>query len=155
MTVQLDKPTILFLSTSSGPGGAERVISTLAAMLNQERIRIIIGLFRPGWLQTECQRLGVETRVIPLAWPLHLKWFLECFRLIRREKVALIHAHEFSAIAYGWIVSRFTNIPLVGTVHGKNYFGKKHAVVWLIEWSPAQRDLLPYQRISNDLSKAK
>lgn len=85
----------------------------------------MVGLFRPGWLQTECERLKVETIVMPLWGPLHLGWFLDCLRLIRRERVALIHAHEFSAIVYGWIVSRLTLIPFIGTIHGKNYFWQK------------------------------
>jgi len=42
------KQTMLLLSTSSGPGGAERVISTLAAALNNDGFRVIVGIFRPG-----------------------------------------------------------------------------------------------------------
>jgi glycosyltransferase involved in cell wall biosynthesis len=125
MTPEVEKLTVLCLSTSSGPGGAERVISVLSEALNQDGMRFIVGLFRPGWLQTECQRLGVETRVIPLAWPLHLKWFLDCLRLVRHENIGLIHAHEFSAIVYGWLVSRLAGVPFVGTIHGKNYFWEK------------------------------
>ncbi|MCS6305653.1 MAG: glycosyltransferase family 4 protein [Nitrospira sp.] len=125
MSTQLPKQTILHLSTTSGPGGAERVISSLSASLNTEGRRVMVGLFRPGWLQTECERLGVETIIMPLSGPLHLGWFLNCLRLIRRERVALIHAHEFSAIVYGWIVSRLARIPFIGTIHGKNYFWEK------------------------------
>lgn len=125
MSTQPPKQTVLHLSTTSGPGGAERVISSLSASLNTGRRRVVVGLFRPGWLQTECERLGVETIIMPLSWPLHLGWFLNCLRLIRRERVALIHAHEFSAIVYGWIVSRLARIPFIGTIHGKNYFWEK------------------------------
>lgn len=125
MSPQPLKQTILHLSTTSGPGGAERVISSLAASLNRGPRRAIVGLFRPGWLQTECERLGVETIIMPLSGPLHFGWFLDCLRLIRREQVALIHAHEFSAIVYGWLVSRIARIPFIGTIHGKNYFWEK------------------------------
>jgi len=125
MTSGSEKRTVLFLSTSSGPGGAERVISTLAASLNQDSMRVVVGLFRPGWLQAECERLLVKTRVIPLEGPLHLRWFVECLRLVHRENISLIHAHEFSAILYGWLVSRLAGVPFVGTIHGKNYFWEK------------------------------
>lgn len=125
MSSQPSKQTILHLSTTSGPGGAERVISSLSETLNTGERRVGVGLFRPGWLQTECERLGVETIIMPLSGPLHLGWFLDCLRLTRREQVALIHAHEFSAIAYGWIISRITRIPFIGTIHGKNYFWEK------------------------------
>src|SRR4051794_16272092 len=121
MTVKKTKPTVLVLSTSSGPGGAERVISTLSSVLNRDDFRVIVVLFRPGWLQTECERLGVTTHVIPLDGPLHAKWFVHCFQLIRRENVRLIHAHEFSAMMCAWVLSVLARVPLVGTIHGKNY----------------------------------
>jgi glycosyltransferase involved in cell wall biosynthesis len=120
-----DKQTILIVTTSYGPGGAERMIATLSSALNQDQYRIIVGLSRPGWLQDECRRLNVETRAIPLEGSFHIQWFKTCFELIRAEKVVLIHAHEFSAIVYGWIVARLAGVPFVGTVHGKNYFWEK------------------------------
>ena len=101
------------------------MISTLTAALNRDQFRIIVGLFRPGWLQVECEVLGVKTFVMPLAGPLKLQWFRACLRLLRRERVALIHAHEFSAILCGWIVATLAGVPFVATVHGKNYFWEK------------------------------
>ena len=81
------------------------MISTLTAALNQGQFRIIVGLFRSGWLQAECEALGVRTCVMPLAGRFNLQWFRACLRLLRKEQVALIHAHEFSAILCGWIVA--------------------------------------------------
>ncbi|OQW62567.1 MAG: hypothetical protein BVN29_19400 [Nitrospira sp. ST-bin5] len=125
MTAGEHKTTVLHLSTSSGPGGAERMISTLAAALNQGQVRVIVGLFRSGWLQAECEQFGVRTIVIPIAGVLGLQWFLGYWGLIRKERVALIHAHEFSAIILGWMLAKMAGVPLVATVHGKNYFWEK------------------------------
>ncbi len=101
------------------------MISTLTAALNQGQFRIIVGLFRPGWLQAECEALGVRTTVMPLAGRFNFQWFSACLRLVRKERVALIHAHEFSAILCGWIVATLAGVPFVATVHGKNYFWEK------------------------------
>jgi glycosyltransferase involved in cell wall biosynthesis len=76
-------------------------------------------------LQAECERFGVRTIVIPIAGVLGLQWFLEYWDLIRKERVALIHAHEFSAIVCGWMLAKMAGVPLVATVHGKNYFWEK------------------------------
>lgn len=119
------KTTVLHLSTSSVTGGAERMISTLAAALNQGQFRVIVGMFWPGWLQTECETFGVKTYVMPLGGCFNLQWFRACLRLVRRERVGLIHAHEFSAILCGWIVATMAGVPFVATVHGKNYFWEK------------------------------
>ena len=62
---------------------------------------------------------------MPLAGRFNLQWFRACLRLLRKERVALIHAHEFSAILCGWIMAKLAGIPLVATVHGKNYFSEK------------------------------
>ena len=64
----------------------ERMITTLSSALNQDQYRVIVGLSRPGWLQDECRRLNVETRVIPLRGPFHVQWLKTCFDLIRSEK---------------------------------------------------------------------
>lgn len=101
------------------------MVAALSATLNQDQFRVLVGISLPGWLQNECERLKVETRGIPLAGAFHVQWFKTCFHLLRNEKVALIHAHEFGAILYGWIIARLTSVPFIGTIHGKNYFWEK------------------------------
>ena len=101
------------------------MISMLTAALNQGQFRIMVGLFRPGWLQTECETRGVKTCVMPLGGRFNLQWFRACRRLLHKEQVVLIHAHEFSAILCGWIVAMLAGVPFVATVHGKNYFWEK------------------------------
>lgn len=117
--------TILFVSTSSGPGGAERVISNLAASLDPDRFRAILCLFSPGWLQERCKSRDVRTHVIPTHGMMDWRWALQFKRLLRQEQVDLIHAHEFDANVQGTFVAAMCGIPLVATVHGKNYFWEK------------------------------
>lgn len=117
--------TVLFLSSSSGPGGAERVLSKLAMSLDRKRYRPIVGLFRPGWLQEQCEGHGVETRILPHPGYFDLSGVYKCFRLVRQEGVALIHSHEFDANVHGAMVARLSGIPQVATVHGKNYYWER------------------------------
>lgn len=117
--------TILFLSTSSGPGGAERVISNLATSLDPARYRTVLCLFRPGWLQERSQSRGVPTYIIPTHGMTDWCWALRFKRLLEQEKVDLIHAHEFDANTQGALVAALAGIPIVATVHGKNYFWEK------------------------------
>ncbi|MBA5874300.1 MAG: glycosyltransferase [Nitrospira sp. CR1.2] len=117
--------TILYLSTSSGPGGAERVISNLSASLDPARYRAILCLFRPGWIQAHTEGLGVRTHVIPTHGMFDWRWMLRFKYLLKDEHVDLIHAHEFDANVQGTFVAALTGIPLVATVHGKNYFWEK------------------------------
>lgn len=101
------------------------MISSLACSLDEMGFRVIVGLFRPGWLKEQCESSGISVRVLPIRGALGWKWFRDCARLVRHEKICLIHAHEFSAIVYGWIIARLAGLPFVGTIHGKNYFWEK------------------------------
>lgn len=117
--------TILFLSTSSGPGGAERVINNLAASLDPQRYRAVLCLFRPGWLQDRSESRGIRTFIIPTHGMTDWRWAIQFKRLLRQEQVDLIHAHEFDANVQGTFVAALTGLPLVATVHGKNYFWER------------------------------
>ncbi|MCW5787605.1 MAG: glycosyltransferase family 4 protein [Nitrospira sp.] len=117
--------TILFLSTSSGPGGAERVISNLAASLDPRRYRAILCLFRPGWLKERSESCGIRTFVLPTQGMTDWRWAIQFKRLLRQEQVDVIHAHEFDANVQGACVAALSGIPLVATVHGKNYYWER------------------------------
>jgi glycosyltransferase involved in cell wall biosynthesis len=53
------------------------------------------------------------------------RWAIQFKRLLRQEQVDLIHAHEFDANVQGTFVAALTGLPLVATVHGKNYFWER------------------------------
>ena len=95
--------TILFLSTSSGPGGAERVISNLATSLDPARYRAVLCLFRQGWIQERSESRGVRTHIIPTCGMTDWRWALRFRRLLDEEHVDLIHAHEFDANVQGGV----------------------------------------------------
>jgi len=121
------KRTVLFFSTSSGPGGAERVVSNLAAALDPDLFRPLVCLFRPGWLKDQCEYAGIPTYVIPNKGVFDYSWISRFLRLLREERVAIIHAHEFDAIVHGTMVACFTRTPIVATIHGKHYFWEKRS----------------------------
>jgi glycosyltransferase involved in cell wall biosynthesis len=114
--------TVLQLSSSSGPGGAEAVVASLASGLDRSRYRSVVCLFRNGWLRERCERLGVETQVMPMNGMLDLGWLRRFRRLLREREVSVIHAHEFGANTYGTLAGRLAGVPVVATVHGRSYY---------------------------------
>ena len=121
------KRTILFFSTGSGPGGAERLVNKLAVGFNSHPFRSLVCLFRPGWVQQQCENDGISTAVIPNKGPFDVIWLTRFLALIRRERVDLIHAHEFDAIVHGTLAAIIARIPIVATIHGKNYYWERAA----------------------------
>lgn len=139
--------TILYLSTSSGPGGAERVINNLTASLNPERFRAILCLFRPGWLQERSESCGIRTFILPTHGMTDWRWALRFRQLLDEEHVDLIHAHEFDANVQGAFVAAISGIPLVATVHGKHYFWENGGAALRIDGSVGKRPWWRFQRI--------
>ena len=97
--------TILYLSTSSGPGGAERVISNLSASLDPARYRAILCLFRPGWIQEHTENRGVRTYVIPTQGMFDWRWVLRVKRLRPLWEALIRHANA-DPVRIPWLENR-------------------------------------------------
>lgn len=121
-TVGAKPLTVLHLSSSSGPGGAETVVAGVASGLDPARYRSVVCLFRDGWLRDRCERLGLETHIIPINRMVDLRWLRQFRALLRDRQVALIHAHEFGANTWGTVAGRLARRPVVATVHGRSYY---------------------------------
>jgi glycosyltransferase involved in cell wall biosynthesis len=117
--------TILHLSSTSGPGGAEMIVSRLAGGLDPRRFRSVVCLYRPGWLKERCERQGIETHVLEIGGMFDFGWVRKACRLVREERISLIHAHEFTGNTYGSLVAKLVGVPLVATVHGKSYYSEQ------------------------------
>lgn len=122
LNISMPTKLILHLSSTSGPGGAEMLVSRIASGLDLNRFRSLVGLFTPGWLKDRCEKLSLPTVVLPMQSQWDVAWIVRCCALVRCQRVDLIHAHEFRANVFGAIVAKLCGIPLVGTVHGKNYY---------------------------------
>lgn len=114
--------TVLHLSSSSGPGGAESVVASNAVGLDASRYRSVVCLFRDGWLRERCQGRGLETHILPITGMLDHAWLRGFRRLLRSRGVCLIHAHEFGANTYGTLAGWLSGVPVVATVHGRSYY---------------------------------
>lgn len=114
--------TILHLSSTSGPGGAEMIVRRLAVSLDKTRFRSVVCLFRPGWLGDACREASLPTYVVGMNGAVDLHWFRDVADLLKKEQVAAIHAHEFTANTYGTALGKLVNVPVVATIHGKNYY---------------------------------
>jgi glycosyltransferase involved in cell wall biosynthesis len=53
------------------------------------------------------------------------RWARNFAALVRNERVEVIHAHEFTANTYGSLMGQIMGVPVVATVHGKNYFAEQ------------------------------
>ncbi len=110
--------TILHTIETSGIGGAENVLLSLASRIDRGQYRSIAAVPEPGLLQDALEANGVRTHIVASEhwWDLRLPRGLS--RLCRTEGVDLIHAHLPTQGFYGCLAGRLAGCRSVVTYHG-------------------------------------
>jgi len=116
--------TILHAIETGGPGGAERMLVHLAAGLGPD-YRSEAALIRDRWLGGTLRERGVPVTMLRYASRGFGVTLRDLVRLIRTRGVALVHTHEFFMNTLGLMASWVTGVPLVATVHGRNYYADR------------------------------
>ena len=116
---------VLHLIETSGPGGAEKMLINLVESLPSANYTSIIGLMKDGWLSSVLSDLGHETLILPHKHSIDLKFSRDLVSVIKGKNIDVMHAHEFAMNVYGSMASAVTGVPIVTTVHGKNYYGER------------------------------
>ncbi len=109
--------TILEYITPSRLGGAEEYFVRLVALQQQAGHRVLVVTKRDALLRSRLEGSGAQV----LGWltrgkldPLTLSRLL---RLIRRERVDLVHTHLTTASWLGALAGRLARVPVVAHVH--------------------------------------
>jgi glycosyltransferase involved in cell wall biosynthesis len=116
---------VLHLIETSEPGGAETVLTYIASNLDPTRYRSLVCVLEEGWLTDHLRTHGLPYVVIENRKSYDPVFLYELVRLIRRERISLMHSHEFMMTVYGSVASKLTGVPLIGTMHGKVYYPDK------------------------------
>lgn len=113
------KTTILHAIDTTGPGGAETVFLDIAQQLHladYDNLAIIKG---SGWVEDQLKLRGIRYHIIKPHGFLSIPYYVQLYQLIRREKVALIHAHLLGSTLTYSILSLIARLPLIATLHGR------------------------------------
>ncbi|MBX3745932.1 MAG: glycosyltransferase family 4 protein [Verrucomicrobiae bacterium] len=112
---------VLWISCVGEKGGAEVYLLNFLRHLDRRRYRASVVLLRPGPLAGELREAGATVyefrrhRMRNMAGVLRAVAGIR--RLIREEKVDLVHANGFRAHAYGGLAARWAGVPAVWSVH--------------------------------------
>lgn len=112
--------TVALLIETDGPGGAEVLLSRLAASLRSRGHRVIPVIPPPriGWLGQRLADEGFRAVHYSLRHALDWRCVQQLARLFRDEKVDVVHAHEFAMTSFGGAAAALRGIPFVFTIHG-------------------------------------
>jgi len=83
------------------------------------------GLIRDTWLGSALRSRGVPVTMLPNKSGGFFATVRNLLRLIREINVSILHTHEFYMNTAGLTASLWSGVPLVATVHGRNYYADR------------------------------
>ena len=126
-----EKLKVLFIVNPTREAGAEMVLVQAAARLNPARFQVICGLLTPDEDQLIPPGLATLNFAMPrlqgLAW---LWFFLRLCRVLRREKISIVHVNSYIPGNYVRLAAILTRVPLIiDHWHGFTRFSLKRKVI--------------------------
>lgn len=103
-------------------GGLERLLIELMLELSNRGHRVTLcTLKEPGALAGQLE--GTDVRLIPLHKPdgITFKTTLDILKIIKSEKIDIIHTHNGAAHFYGAQAALLSRKPLIHTKHGRDF----------------------------------
>jgi glycosyltransferase involved in cell wall biosynthesis len=114
-------PRVIHTIETAEPGGAEKILVQVADGLREEYDPVAVVL-QEGWASSEFAKLNIPVTHMPLDRSFDLSWVRRMISFIRENNIKLIHSHEFTTNAYALVAARLAGIPVICTIHGKNYY---------------------------------
>ena len=109
--------TILQVATGTSLYGGERILLSLTKHLKKSGHRVIIVSPGKGEFVSVCRELGHEVVVIPLRKTYDLMAVLRISRLIKREKIDIVHSHGLLVNIISRLASYLSGCKIVNTIH--------------------------------------
>ncbi|MBA2299032.1 MAG: glycosyltransferase [Actinobacteria bacterium] len=106
---------LTLIDTLRSAGGAERIAATTTAGLDPTRFERWICATRPtkGPLVDSMRESGVRVVALERKSSLDLRAWWSLVRLLRRERIDVLHAHGHSSNAWGVLVGRLARVPVI------------------------------------------
>ena len=150
------KIKLMHIVFSLDTGGLEKLIPELVKRVDSNRFDCsVCCLTKKGALSQELTELGArlfylnKKEGVDYLLPFRLK------RLLRKEKVDIVHTHDNSTVLYGTIAAKLARIPLVvNTEHGGVYFetGRKRLMNRFL-WGLNDKVVCVSEQLREDLLK--
>lgn len=139
---------ILHAIETPGTGGAERVLVDIARSLSSNFVSLGFGLV-DGWTTRQLRAHDIETHVLPLTRSFDLSWPHRFARFLREKRIDVVHCHEFTTTCYAALGCALASVPMIATMHGKNYWPERAYRRTALRW--AMRRSSTFVAVSEDL----
>lgn len=111
---------IAYLLGSLNRGGLEILMLDTFKNVSQQNLDCI-GIYRkPGILEQEFKETGIKMFYLSY-YANKFKYLVELRKLVKQQKITIVHAQQFIDTFIAWIVCFGTNIKIVQTIHGYDF----------------------------------
>jgi glycosyltransferase involved in cell wall biosynthesis len=128
----MQKLKVMHVITYLPVGGVERLMISILSALNKERFEpLVVCTKERGRLAPEMEAAGVPVHLCRLSTRLGPWGLCRLARLMRQEKVDLVHTHMYASNVSGTLAARLAGIPVVvGHIHGLDKW-KNRRQLWV------------------------
>lgn len=126
---------VLQLITGLDIGGAERLLLSTARRLNSNKYRIIVCYLKgKGSLLEDFKRFGISVIGLGMRNRLDFTALFKLVKLIKKERIGLVHTHLIHAHIIGRIAAKLAGVPIIiSTEHNLYNRGRKYLLLNLID----------------------
>jgi len=103
---------------TTGPGGAETIFIQIADLIRSRGFNSTVVIRGPGWVRDELIRRGIQPIVLEAKGSFNVQFLWALVRLIRTQKIDLIHSHLLGSNVYAALAGLLARVPVVATYHG-------------------------------------
>lgn len=113
---------VLHTIETRGPGGAEILLVNIVKHLQKQQFKNFGFFIKEGWLQEQFLQMEIPFAFVKLNRKFDLLFLFKFAQYVRRSKINVIHAHEFTMSFYACLLTLFMpSLSVVATFHGRHY----------------------------------
>jgi glycosyltransferase involved in cell wall biosynthesis len=150
MATQTRALRVVLALETSGPGGAENMVVQLATALSDLGHDVTVATMREGWMTERARAVGLRVWVVPQRPGLDLAWVGQFARRLRRERIDVLHTHEFEMNAFGGTAAVLARVRSLSTIHGKHWIADRPRRA--LAYRVLRRAGVPIVAVSDDLA---
>jgi len=129
VNIQQQKKRVLQFISTKGMYGAEFWILALIKNLNPDRVETYIAApldddNQQIELLERAKTLGFRTKIIKMKGKFNPLGIINLFKIIKKEKIDIIHTHGYKSNIMGIIAAKIAHISSINTPHGFEIFGE-------------------------------
>ena len=110
-------------------GGGESHLLSLSTHLNKKLFEPVVLSFTDGPMIDLLKKNGIPTHIIVTEKPFNLFVWRKVKKLIRDEKIDMVHAHGTRAQSNVFWAARSLHVPLIYTIHGWSFHDDQKPLV--------------------------